>query len=49
MVSHVRYNLDANEGFLGFIYFQLHYVLYDVGLHVFGFISGMDSDRLLVY
>ena len=28
MLSHIHYNLDANEGFVGFIYFQVHCMVY---------------------
>ena len=48
MVSHIHYNLNANENFV--VFFTSVYItcFVDIHLHAFGFTSGMES-QLIAY
>ena len=46
MVSHIHYNLNANEDFVVFFTSKFIECLIDIHLHAFGFISGLNSQSI---
>jgi hypothetical protein len=49
MVSHIHYDLNANEDLVKFVTSRLITCFIDIHLDAFGFTLGIETNQLLIY